>query len=54
MEMVPSEALIEDLREVQTPGQAEDQGEVVDPLMDQVQGVPHGGLHHKPGVPRGL
>ena len=50
MEMMPAEALIEDLGELHAAGQAEDQGDVVDPLMVQVQGVPHGGLRHEPGV----
>jgi hypothetical protein len=41
MEMMAAEALVEDLGELQAAGQAEDQGDVIDPFMIQVQGVPH-------------
>jgi hypothetical protein len=54
MEVVPPEALIEDIGELQARRQAEDQGDVVDTFMVQVQDVAHGGLHHEPGVSRGL
>jgi hypothetical protein len=54
VEMVAAEALIEESREIQTGGQSEDQGNVVDPFMVQAQGVPHGGLHRKQGISRCL
>ena len=54
MEMMASEALVEDLGEPEAAGQAEDQGDVVDAFMVQVRDVPPGGLHHEPGISRGL
>jgi hypothetical protein len=54
MEVVPPEALIEELGELQARRQAEDQGEVVDTFMVQVRDVPHGGLHHEPGISCGF
>ena len=49
MEMMAAEALVEDLGELHAAGQAEDQGDVVDPFVVQSQGVPHEGLRRKSG-----
>jgi hypothetical protein len=48
MEVVFSQVPVEDLGELESLGESEEQGDVIDPLMGQGESVDHGGA-----IPKG-